>query len=351
MAEHGAKLESAVEDLVTGEDWIRAIRFAANFRSRSFGNTLLIYVQHHQAYLEGRVPEPMPTFVAGYKQWRKLGRSVDRGQSGYAILAPVTRRFATTDPTDPRSWRRLDRGEKARPGEVVRSKLVGLKPAYVWDLSQTSGRPIPEQPAPQLLRGQAPEGLWDGLAAQVEAAGFTLSRVPNAAAIRGVHGVTNVQNKTVKIRADVDDAAAVKTLAHELAHVVLHAKPDGMINVMHRGIAEVEAESVAMMIGASYGMDTSDYSVPYVSTWSNTVADAEPLQVVRATGERVRRTALAILDQLPEPPVGDGLPPGLDSPAPSTTARNGETPASRVQRPTGVPEPDGLQPRVPPAAR
>src|SRR5690606_28471419 len=141
-------------------------------------NTLLIYVQHTQAYLEGRVSEPAPTLVAGFKQWRKLGRSVDRGQSGYAILAPVTRRFATTNPTDPKSWRRLDRGEKGRPGEVVRSKLVGLKPAYVWDLSQTSGRPIPEQPAPQLLKGQAPEGLWDGLAAQVDAAGFTLSRVP-----------------------------------------------------------------------------------------------------------------------------------------------------------------------------
>ncbi|WP_232827675.1 ArdC-like ssDNA-binding domain-containing protein [Jiangella endophytica] len=329
---------------------MRAIQFAAKFRSRSFGNTLLIYVQHMQAYLEGRVPEPIPTFVAGFRQWQHLGRSVNGGQSGYAILAPVTRRFATTNPLDADSWRPLDFGEKARPGEVVRTKVVGVKPAYVWDVSQTSGEPIPEQPAPRLLSGQAPEGLWDGLAAQVETAGYAPSRV-DAAAIDGVNGRTDIRNRTVQVRADLDEATAVKTLAHELAHVVLHASPDGTSNVAHRGIAEVEAESVAMMIGASYGLDTAEYSVPYVSTWSDTVADAEPLQVVRATGERVRRTALAILDQLPDPPTGDGLPPGLGSPGSSATPQNNETPAGGVHQPTGVPEPGGAQSRTPPAAR
>jgi hypothetical protein len=325
-----AKLEAAVEDLTTGEDWIRAIRFAASFRSRSFGNTLLIYVQHTQAHLEGRIPEPLPTYVAGYKQWQQLGRAVERGQSGYAILAPVTRRFATSNPLDPDSWRRLDLGERPRPGEVVRTKVVRVKPTYVWDVSQTSGPPIPESPVPQLLIGEAPAGLWDGLAAQVEAAGYMLSRVPDAAALGGANGRTDIPQRTVHVRSDLDDAASVKTLAHELAHVLMHANDDGTSSIDHRGIAEVEAESVAMMIGASYGMDTTDYSVPYVSTWSATVADVDPVDLIRSTGERVRRTALRILEGLPDPPAGDGLPPGLDR-ARATGDRNDSARTAKAQ--------------------
>ncbi|RAE28989.1 serine/arginine repetitive matrix protein 2, partial [Burkholderia multivorans] len=110
---------------------------------------------------------------------------------------------------------------------------------------------------------------------------------------------------------NMDPAAQVKTLAHELGHVLLHG-PDQDEARQHRGIGEVEAESVALMIGAAHGMDTSGYTVPYVSTWAARVDGKEPVEVVRATGERVRKTALTILDQLDTAQVGDGTPPGLD---------------------------------------
>ena len=82
------ELTDAVSGLVTSEDWRRALLFATRFRSRSFNNTLLIYAQHQQAYAQGRVPEPTPTHVAGFKQWQGLGRHVVKGQTGYGILAP-----------------------------------------------------------------------------------------------------------------------------------------------------------------------------------------------------------------------------------------------------------------------
>ena len=68
------KLAGAVETLVTGSDWVRALAFAARFRSRSFNNTLLIWAQHEAAFEAGRVPEPVPSHVAGYRQWQQLGR-------------------------------------------------------------------------------------------------------------------------------------------------------------------------------------------------------------------------------------------------------------------------------------
>ncbi len=213
------RLTAAVDLLVSGEDWKRALEFAARFRARSFRNTLLILAQHLDAYEQGRVASPEPSYVAGYKQWQSLGRQVERGQAGYVIFAPVTGRFASSNPADSESWRRLGRFEKPKPGEVVRSRMVGAKPAYVWDVSQTSGDPVPERPAPTLLEGEAPDGLWAGLASLVEAEGFTVTRVADEREIRGANGVTDYTNRTVAVRSNMDDAAQVKTLAHELAHV------------------------------------------------------------------------------------------------------------------------------------
>ncbi|WP_417556588.1 ArdC-like ssDNA-binding domain-containing protein [Microbacterium sp.] len=309
------RLAAAVGQLSTGDDWKQALEFAARFRSRSFGNTLLIWAQHLDAFEQGRVPVPEPTFVAGYKQWQALGRQVEKGQPGYMIFAPITGRFASSTPQDSASWRRLGRFEKPKPGEAVRSRMVGAKPAYVWDVSQTAGDSIPERPSPVLLKGEAPEGLWDGLAGLVEAEGFAVLQVEHAGTIHGANGLTDYRARTVAVRTDMDDAAQVKTLAHELAHVKLHG-PDNPDATRHRGIGEVEAESVALMIGAAHGMDTSSYTIPYVSGWAGTVKDKDPAEVVQATGERVRRTAGAILDALPTVQVGSGDPPGLTRDAP-----------------------------------
>ncbi|WP_449280377.1 ArdC-like ssDNA-binding domain-containing protein [Leucobacter sp.] len=343
------RLAGAVEQLVSGEDWARALAFAARFRTRSFSNTLLIWEQHQAAFEAGLVPDPFPSYVAGYRQWQGLGRQVQRGQPGYQILAPVTGRFATATPADAESWRRLGKGEKPRAGEVVRSKMVGVRPAYVWDASQTAGDPIPEAPAPKLLEGQAAAGLWEGLSAQVEAAGFSVLGVPHEGMIHGANGMTDYTANTVAVRENMDPAAQVKTLAHELGHVLLHG-PDAEEARQHRGIGEVEAESVALMVGAAHGMDTSGYTIPYVSTWAARVDGKEPVEVVKATGERVRKTALAILDQLDTTQVADGTPPCLGRETPQRSEPAHERVASR--RPVAsAPEPRPTTVSVAPAGR
>ncbi|WP_098731469.1 ArdC family protein [Brevibacterium epidermidis] len=312
------RLMGAVERLVTGEDWADALRFAAKFRSRSFNNVMLIWEQHHAAFEQGRVPEPFPTYVAGYKQWQQLGRQVEKGQGGYQILAPVTGKFASANPSDPMSWRRLNRGEKPKAGEVVRSKLVGVHPAYVWDVSQTAGDPIPERPEPRLLTGQAPEGLREGLAERIGAEGFELLWVPHEGMMGGANGLTDYTTRQVSVRMNMDDAAQVKTEAHELAHVLMHG-PDQEEARQHRGIGEVEAESVTLMVGAAHGMDTSGYTIPYVAGWAAVVDRKNPVEVVQAAGERIRKTALDVLDRLDTVQVPNGTPPGPAQSAGKTT--------------------------------
>ncbi|PZF86042.1 ArdC-like ssDNA-binding domain-containing protein [Jiangella anatolica] len=330
------QLTGAVEALVSSADWRRAMAFAARFRSRSFNNTLLIWAQHLAAFEQGRVPEPVPSYVAGFKQWRTLGRAVRSGEPGYRIYAPITVRMASSTPDDAASWRRLAPGEKQRPGEVVRRRAARMKPAYVWDVSLTSGAELPSRPAPRLLDGAAPHGLWEGLTGLVEERGFTV-QLSSVGQLDGANGLTDHLTRTVSVREDMDAAARVKTLAHELGHVMMHSRDDPDV-AQHRGIKEVEAESVALMVGAAHGLDTSDYTVPYVATWATRVPDTPAVDVVKATGERVRRTAVAILDALPTEQVGNGDPPGL---ALEPTA--GVT----VSAPAALPERHDAQQRIP----
>jgi hypothetical protein len=327
------RLIASVEAMVTRNDWTRSIEFAARFRSRSFNNTLLICAQHSAAHERGSVPTAFPSYVAGFRHWHSLGRHVIAGQKGYMILAPVTARFATSSPADVSSWRKLSRNERPRAGELVRQRMIGSRPAYVWDVCQTDGSPIPERPLPKLLAGEAPTGLWEGLSTLVRDARYRLTSVPDAAAIGGANGQADFRGQTVFVRADMDPAAQVKTLGHELAHIRMH--DPSLTTLSNIGIREVEAESVALMIGASHGMDTSNYSIPYVSSWASSVANKTATEVVQETGERVRRAAVAILDQLQTDQVGTGEPPDFDRTGPhqSSTIGPNASPALQGVRP------------------
>src|SRR5436190_1154073 len=87
-------------------------------------------------------------------------------------------------------------------------------------------------------------------AARSAAASFTVGRGDCGPA----NGRTDFAARSVTVRADVSDAQAAKTLAHELAHVQLH---DGSAYALGcRGLIEVEAESVAYVVAAAAGLPT-----------------------------------------------------------------------------------------------
>jgi hypothetical protein len=138
--------------------------------------------------------------------------------------------------------------------------------------------------------------LWEALAAQVRDAGFALVRRDCSPA----NGVTMWASRTVVVRPDVDEAQAVKTLAHELAHVLLH-DPSAAPSDHHHGRREVEAESVAYIVCRHHGLTTDDYSLPYVAHWSGGDGD-----IVRRTAERVTACARAVLDRTDLAPVAPG---------------------------------------------
>lgn len=326
-----------VEQLVTGDDWLNAMRFAAKFRTRSFLNTLAIYFQHQAAFAEGRVPEPTPTLVAGYADWRRLGRWPAKGQHGYMIRQPVFDRYASANP-DSGKWRLLNYKEQPRPGEVVRQVIGRTKPGYVWDVSQTEGQDIPERPRPVLLEGTIPPGIWDGLAALVAEAGFELRDVPDELALDGASGLTDYSNRTVDITMNKSEAARFSLLAHELGHILMH-DPEMQAREPHRGIREVEAESFATMICAAYDIDALESAVPYVAGWAWSVEGKDSGEVIRATGTKVVKLATNTIDRLPAPPGGNGKPdiprePAAEKAAPKRRPRSAA--AAKAPEPEAV---------------
>jgi antirestriction protein ArdC len=253
------RLVEAIESLTSGEDWQRMLDLARRFHTYSANNVFLILSQR-----------PDATRVAGYKTWGTLGRQVCKGEHGIAILAPCVYRARPVDESDER-----DRPELARV-------LRGFRVVHVFDVAQTEGERLPDV-APTLLEDDAPLALWGRLAEQLEAAGFSLVRGD----CRPANGTTDYLARTVVVRDDLSAAQATKTLAHELAHTMLH---DGSEHRACRGVVETEAESVAYLVCQSAGITTDSYSFPYIARWSN-----GDLDVVRATAERVINCARAIL--------------------------------------------------------
>jgi N-terminal domain of anti-restriction factor ArdC len=319
VADAQQTLAAEVASLCSGDDWRHFLDFQAKLHAYSPNNVMLIAAQHAQAYTDGLVSSPDPTYIAGFNTWRTLGRSVNKGQHGYAVLAPC--RYDRRVALDPDGQaRQLAKREPPGEGERVESGqvLAGFRVEHVFELSQTSGVELPEPPRPNLLEGEAPAGLGAAVLAMIEDRGFRVETVPDAGAIQGANGQTNWGARTVVIRADMDDAAMVKTLLHEAAHCVLHEGPPGQY--LPRATKEVEAESVAYVVAAVHGMPSDGYSFPYVAGW----AGEDGAKAVRATQVRVARAARQIIDASPAPHASGGRPPGVEEAVNAARAHRAE---------------------------
>ena len=109
----------------------------------------------------------------------------------------------------------------------------------------------------------------------------------------GANGWNDPARRVARVRADVDDAQAVKTLAHELGHLECGHVTDLPTYLTCRGRCEVEAESVAYVVAASVGLDTAGYTFAYVAGWAG-----GDLAVVRQAAETVTGAARTILGRL-----------------------------------------------------
>ncbi len=268
-AEQAKKLtDKALEELATAldqgksESLMAYLATVARFHRYSFGNIMLIMAQN-----------PNATRVAGFRTWKKLGRYVIKGQKGIVIIAPML----------------LSKNDEGTSRHSDDEKILRFRAAYVFDVSQTDGDPLPEPTAV----GGNPNGHTDRLKEFVQISSIKLEYATDAetqVALGTAEGASF--GGRILLREGLSPAEEFATLTHELAHELLHGKEDR--KTLPRTVRETEAEAVAFVVCQSIGLDASTAASDYIQLY------AGDKKTLAGSLDRIQKTATAIIEAVSE---------------------------------------------------
>src|SRR5436190_1658559 len=231
-AELNAGIRSTIEQLANETDAARQselfrnyLKTSAAFYDYSWHNQMLIWRQ-----------KPDASFVGGFNTWLKCGRYVRKGEKGIAILAPMFFKDKNAD------------GDE--------TKRIWFKVVYVFDISQTDGTALPELPSKST--GERGADMLARLLRFAESRGIAV-RFVERCCLNGAAGTS--RGKEIEIRtAETDLTTQAATLAHEIAHSLLHWHADGHKITTRDGKEigtrqrELEAEASAYVVGSYFGI-------------------------------------------------------------------------------------------------
>ena len=282
MEEITSKLEKGVKDIFDGANYQQYLNFCAKLPRYSVNNQILIMMQ-----------KPDATMCQSFTNWKEVNRHVRKGEKGIRIMAPAPYKMQKEqEKVDASGKTILDKdGEPVK--ETVEVTINAFKPVSTFDVSQTEGEPIPS-PGVDELTGSV-EGYETLLAAIKEVVPVPISFEQIDS---GAKGFYHLEENRIVVQEGMSEAQTVKTLLHEASHQALHSKEamDSAGEKKSKNQKETEAESVAYVVCQHYGIDTSDYSFPYVATWS---ADKE-VPELKASLDTIRRTASELIVKIDE---------------------------------------------------
>lgn len=275
-------LESGVEELFTSNRYQEFLKTMAKFHNYSFNNTMLIAMQR-----------PDATLVTSYKNWQSMGRQVMKGEKGITIIAPAPYKKMKEKEVLDENQRPIMGTDGKPKTEKVEVTVPHFKAVTVFDIAQTSGEPI-QTLAPELLTAAVQD--FDSFMQAIQ----KISPVPiRFDEIDGnANGYYHNADKEIVIKKGLSESQTLKTVIHETAHAKLHDKEimESLGVEKDRLTKEVEAESVAYCVCSSFGLDTSDYSFPYIAGWSS----SREMKEMKASMDVIRKTAGEMIDQLTE---------------------------------------------------
>jgi hypothetical protein len=249
-----ANVQALIEQLEQGhsEGLTAYLTAMGRFHNYSFGNILEIARQ-----------KPDATRVAGLYAWNQLGRNVRKGERGIRILAPVIG---------------VRRKKDAEAEKDIRFQnqavLVGFRSAYVFDVSQTEGKELPELSERVTGNvGEYRERLVDFVIVQ----GIQLEFKESIAPALGMS-----YGGRIAILPGQGEAEEFSTLVHELSHEMLHKTERRTATT--KTVRETEAEAIAFVVGKTIGLDTGRASADYIHLYhGNAALLTESLEVIQKT--------------------------------------------------------------------
>ena len=277
------KLEAGVAAVFESDKYADYLKTMAKFHPYSFGNVLLILMQC-----------PHASHVAGFHTWKKaFGRSVKRGEHGIQILAPYSyERLVERDKLDPVTSLPIMNANGTPEKELAFVRCQSFKVAYVYDISQTEGKELPSYGVNEL------SGDTDHYESILNAI-MDIAPVPIRfrESIPYGKGCYHHLEQCIYINEGMSQLQTIKTAIHETSHAKLHALPvaDGKLagtQEKDKRTMEVEAESIAYVVCQHFGIDTSEYSFPYVTSWSR----SRDMTELKASLDCIRRTAAEFID-------------------------------------------------------
>lgn len=272
------KLEQGVSDIFTSENYTKYLKTMSKFHNYSLNNIILINMQ-----------KPGASMIAGYNAWKKLhGRQVKKGEKGIKILAPSPYKVKRlVEKLDPQTQKPI-LGQDGKP--VMEEKEIMIpayKVVYVFDVSQTEGKELPTLGVNEL------SGEVDGYDAFFEAINKCCPVPIVFEEIKdGAKGYFSHAFNYIAIKEGMSQQQTIKTALHEMAHQKLHSGENR--SKQNRRSREIEAESTAYAVCQHYGIDTSDYSFPYVATWSKGKETSE----LKESLDRIRKAAFEMISDI-----------------------------------------------------
>ena len=271
-------IEQGVKDVYSSDNFRKYLSCCSKFHSYSLNNTLLILAQ-----------KPDATLVAGYNAWqRNFNRHVDKGERGLIILAPVTSKITQLmDKADEDGNPILDEnGDPIKEERVINQ--LRFTTTTVFDISQTSGEPLPS-----LIHNLT--GSSDEILAFIDSV-KDICTIPidyhspskDAVLAGGAKGYYSIAEDRIVLNMELEDMQIAKTLIHEYSHSILHKKTD-----KDSDQREIEAESLAFVLCDHFGIDTSDYSFGYIASYA--AQDEAKLKTILSN---IQSTAHEMIDKL-----------------------------------------------------
>ena len=290
MREIVDSIENGIKELFESDKYRQYLATMSRFHRYSVNNTMLIYMQR-----------PDATHVAGFNKWRdQFGRNVLKGEKGIRIIAPTPYKKKVEEiKTDPETNAPvLDADGKA----IIEEKEIRIpmfKVVSVFDVSQTSGKPLPQLAADLSGNVQQYEVFMEALR---RASPVPMEIKPVA---RDTDGFFSIKAQSITIRAGMSEVQTVCAAVHEIAHAKLHdyehmteLADDGETILVpgekSRNTEEVEAESISYAVCQYYGIETGENSFGYIATWSK----GKELKELRASLETINKTASELITDI-----------------------------------------------------